>query len=218
MARPAPAFAGAVGGAPHVSLLPRSEVDRRERAALTRKWFWVVFAAIVVAAVTIAGAFAWSFLSTQRLTAAQAQTNTLISQVAAMSDVSSTLAAERELQAFRTDAMGGDFSWKPVLTKVEGTLPTGVTVTGFDLDTGAPPTAGSDPAAGVGLTGTLMLASPNVVDIAALSRRLAAVDGVQHADARSTTSSSSSGGDFQYTVDVTFDQSIYSGKYAKEAK
>ncbi|WP_308491231.1 hypothetical protein [Microbacterium terrisoli] len=217
MARTAPAFAGAVGGAPRVSLLPRSEVDRRERAVLTRKWFWVVFAAIVVAAVAIGAAFAWSLLSTQRLSAAQAQTNSLLTQIGSMSDVSSSLAAEQELQSFRADAMGGDFAWKPLLTSVEGTLPKDVKVTGFDLATGAPPKAGSEPASEVGLTGTLTLTSPNVVDIAGLSRKLATVPGVQHADARATKTASGTDG-FDYTVDVTWDQSIYSGAYAKEAK
>jgi hypothetical protein len=217
MARIAPAFAGAVGGAPRVSLLPRSEVNRRERAVLTRKWFWVVFAAIIVAVVAIGGAFAWNLLSTQRLAAAQSETSNLLTQISGMSDVSSALAAEQELQSFRADAMGGDFAWKPLLAAVEGTLPKGVTVTGFDLTTGAPPQPGSEPASEVGLTGTLTLTSPNVVDIAGLSRKLAAVTGVQHADARATKTASGATG-FDYTVDVTWDQSIYSGDYAKEAK
>ncbi len=54
----APAFAGL----PRVNLMPRSEVARRERDKLVRRWVWVVFGAILVALLIIAGAFWLKFV------------------------------------------------------------------------------------------------------------------------------------------------------------
>ena len=47
----------ALAGAPRINLLPRSELDRRARERLTRRWVWGVFGAILVALLIIAGTF-----------------------------------------------------------------------------------------------------------------------------------------------------------------
>ncbi len=49
-------------GVPRVNLMPRSEVARRERDGLVRMWVWIVFGAIIVALLVIAGAFGFKFV------------------------------------------------------------------------------------------------------------------------------------------------------------
>ncbi|KHK99173.1 hypothetical protein LK09_03985 [Microbacterium mangrovi] len=220
MARKVPVAAGAapIGGAPRVNLLPRSEVDKRERETLTGKWIWGIFATIVVAALLIGAAFVVNFLASVRLVSEQATTNTLLVQIAGLSDVSTAMASEKELKSFRADAMGADFAWSPVFVTVSSALPSGVTTTGFDLTSGAVPSPGVKPADAVGLTGTITLTSPNAVDMAAVIRKLRAIPDVISADGQSLTGSSATQGAYTYLLNVTFDQSIYSGAYTAGGK
>jgi hypothetical protein len=195
-----------------VNLMPRSEIARRERDGLVRGWVWGVLGAIVVAALIIAAAFWLKYAADQRLAAEQARTNNLLIELASLGEVSQALAAEQELTTFRTEAMAVDLAWAPVLAKVTGVLPDDTTVTGFDLTVGAAPT-GDDPTAQAGVTGTVSFDSPTPLDIVPLIRSLRGVEGVLYADGQSV-SSDSEGRSYSYLLNVTFDQSVYSGQYA----
>jgi hypothetical protein len=200
-------------GVPRVNLMPRSETDRREREALTGKWMWGVLAAIVVACLIIAGAFGLTWVANQRLAAEQAQTNQLVTELAGLSDISGALATERELTQFRAEAMGADFSWAPVIGAVTGALPGGTSLTGFDVTSGGDPVPGSNPKTSVGLAGTFTVNSATPLDMAATIRAIRAAPGVMAADGLAITASNVAVGAYQYQLNVTFNQTIYSGQY-----
>lgn len=213
--------AAAPGGAPRVDLLPRSEIDRREREKLSAAWVRVGLLAVLLAVVLIGGAFVWNQFTQQQLAAEQARSTQLIGQIGQLNEVSSALATESELNAFRSQAMGSDLAWSEVLDRVRGALPPGTTVTGFELTPGAAPDAATkdkDAAKkAVGLTGTLTIDSPNAIDLGVLARTLRGVDGVLAADGSANTASQQSPGRYTYTVDITFNQTVYSGQFGKEA-
>jgi hypothetical protein len=198
---------------PRINLMPKSEIARRERDVLIRRWVWGVFAAILVTLAIVAAAFAFTWFSNQRLAAEQARTNELLTQLAALSEVSGALAAEGELTAFRSEAMVSDFAWAPVMAKVTGILPGDVSFTGFAMTTGGAPQS-EDPTTEPGLVGTLTLDSPTPIDIVSTVRSLRQVEGVLSADGQAVTTSNVIEGHYAYEVTVAFDQSIYSGQYA----
>lgn len=200
-------------GIPRVNLMPRVEVARRERDKLVRMWVWIVFGAILVALLVIAGAFAFKFLADQRLISEQARTNALLTEIAALSEVSQALATESELTGFRGEAMATDLAWTPAVAKVTGILPADTTLTGFDFAVGGVP-QGDDPAAEPGLVGTFSVDSPTPLDIVAIIRSLRGIEGVLFADGQSVTSSQVSEGRYAYLLNVVLDQTVYSGEYA----
>lgn len=202
-------------GAPRVNLMPRSEVARRDRDKLVRLWVWIVFGAILVALLIIAGAFAFRFFADQRLAAEQARTTVLLTEIQSLSEVSQALATEAELTDFRTQAMAADLGWTPVIAKVTGILPPDTALTGFDLTVGGAP-QGEDAALEKGAVGTVSVDSPTPLDIVAIIRSLRGVDGVLYADGQSVTSSQQSAGRYSYVLNVEFDQTVYSNRYAAE--
>lgn len=202
-------------GAPRVNLMPRSEVARRDRDKLVRLWVWIVFGAILVALLIIAGAFAFRFFADQRLAAEQARTTVLLTEIQSLSEVSQALATEAELTDFRTQAMAADLGWTPVIAKVTGILPADTALTGFDLTVGGAP-QGEDAALEKGAVGTVSVDSPTPLDIVAIIRSLRGVDGVLYADGQSVTSSQQSAGRYSYVLNVEFDQTVYSNRYAAE--
>ena len=202
-------------GVPRVNLMPRIEVARRERDKLVRLWAWLVVGAIVIALLVIAGAFAVKFFADQRLAAEQARTNTLLTEIAALAEVSQALATEAELTGFRSEAMATDLAWTPAVAKVTGILPADTALTGFDFAVGGVP-QGQDPTAEPGLVGTFSVDSPTPLDIVAIIRSLRGVEGVLYADGQSVTSSQQSVGRYSYLLNVVLDQTAYSGEYAAE--
>lgn len=211
MARTAPALAFA--GVPRVNLMPPVEIERRRRASLARGWVWGVLAAIVAAVLIILGAFALKLLADQRLAAEQAQTNLLITELSGLSEVSGALSTEQELTAFRSDAMGSDFAWAPVVATITGALPVDVRLVGFDVVTGGVPQS-TEPTSEIGLTGTLTLESPTPIDLPATVRGIRSLAGVAFVDGRSVSTGQQTVGSYVYELDITLDQSIYSQQFA----
>lgn len=199
---------------PRINLMPKSEVARRERERLVRKWVWAVIAAVLVALLLVGASFYVKWLADQRLLAEQARTNQLITEIASLSEVSQALATRTELTAFRTEAMASDLAWTPVLAKIVGTLPADTTVTGFNLQVGGVPQT-EEPASEVGLVGMLTFDSATPLDIVPIIRSLRGVEGVLFADGRSLTGDTTTGR-FVYQLDVQFDQTVYSGEFAAE--
>jgi hypothetical protein len=209
------AIAVPFSGAPRVNLMPRSEIARRERDSLVRLWVWLVLGAILVAVLIIAGAFAFKFFADQRLAAEQARTNALLTEIAALSEVSQALATESELTDFRTDAMTTDLAWTPVIAKITGILPADTSLTGVDFTVGGA-AQGEDPTLEQGVVGTVSIDSPTPLDIVSIIRSLRGVEGVLYADGQSVTGSQVSEGRFAYVLNVEFDQTVYSNQYAAE--
>lgn len=207
----------AVGRVPRVNLLPPSELARRSRSTLARRWFWAGFATLLVVLALVAGAFALKWVADQSLAAEQARTNNLLLELSALSDVSRALATESELSAFQAEALGADFAWQPVIDSITGVLPAGVTLAGFDVVSGGIPQS-DDPATEEGLVGVIRLESPTAIDMPATIRAVRGLPSVVDADGRLVATSLAGVGAFQYEISVTFDQSIYSGAYALQGE
>lgn len=202
-----------IGGAPRVNLLPRAVTERRERVALLRRWGMGLLGVVAVVVLAAAGAFALQVAAAQRLASENARTTDLLSRVAALQPVSQKLTLERELNAFRSEAMGTDLTWADVLGTVRATLPAGVAVFEYTLRPGAlVDTEDAAPAAGV--AGTVKFSSGTPTDIVGLIRSIRALPGVLAADGWSYTLS---GDEYQYELRVTLDQSVYTGTYTQEA-
>ncbi len=104
---------------------------------------------------------------------------------------------------------------------VESTLPGGVTLIGFELTPGAPAAtklSDDDAKKAVGLEGTVTLDSPNTLDIASIAERLRTVGAIMLSDANAMVESTTKDGHYTYTIDVSFDQRIYTGRFAAEGK
>lgn len=218
MAGKSSAPATALAGVPRVNLLPRAELDRRERTAAIRRWGWGVVGALMIVVLVAAGAYGVNWGAQQRLADAQSRTTSLLTQLGALSDVSTAVTTRSGLQSFRADAMGADLDWLKTLSSLDAVVPAGVTVSGFDLISGGVPIGGADPKTQQGLVGKITLQSPNPVQIVSVIRAFRDVDGVTSADGTDVSSSddTGAGGVYTYELDVVFDQSIYTGAYAKE--
>jgi hypothetical protein len=203
----------APGAVARINLMPRSELDRRARETLTRRWVWGVMGAIIVALLIIAAALWLKWTADQQLAAEQARTNDLLIEISALAPVSQALATEADLTEYRSSAMAADLTWTPVVQKVVSVLPADTTLTGFDLEIGGLP-VGDDPAAETGLTGTYSIDSPTPLDIVSIIRSLRGVEGVLYADGQSVTESTVIDGRYAYLLMVTFDQTVYSGAFA----
>jgi hypothetical protein len=204
---------------PRVNLLPRSEIDRRERAALARRWVVGVIMAVVLVAVVSTGTFAVNMLASQRLTAENARTTELVGQLAELSPVSKTRTLQRELEAYRTEAMGADVAWRPVFAVIDRVIPGRGTITAWDLTTGALP-GDAEPADVSGVTGTVTLESAVPMDIVTMARDLRRQDGVIAADAVDLTAAGAADENptYTYQLSATLDQTVYTGLYAKKEK
>lgn len=217
MKRSVPATASI--GVPRVNLMPRAEVQRRERDALARRWGIALLAAVAVVALASAATFWVKWGVEQRLAADQLRSSELLTDLAALSDVSRAVSLRTDLEAFRADAMVSDMSWTTLFDGVAAALPPGVVVTGFDLTTGAAP-AGTDPTAEFGLGGMLELRSPTPIDIAPTVRSLRDLPGVVSMEPLAVTSEVTGGSDqrvYIYRVLAVFDQTLYTGAFAEEA-
>jgi hypothetical protein len=203
----------AAPGVARINLMPRSELDRRARERLTRRWIWGVLGAIVVALLICAAALWLKWSADQRLAAEQARTNELLIEISALAPVSQALATEADLIDYRSLAMAPDLAWTPAVGKVASVLPGETNLTGFDLEVGGVP-VGDDPAAETGLTGTFSVDSPTPLDIVSIIRSLRGVEGVLYADGQSVTESTLIDGRYAYVLTVTFDQTVYSNAFA----
>ncbi|PZU39040.1 MAG: hypothetical protein DI573_08145 [Microbacterium sp.] len=211
------AATAASAASPRVNLLPRAETERRERAAMIRRWGWGLVGALAAVLVLSGGSYALTLAAEQRLAAAGSRTTDLLAQLATLQDVRQALATETELTAFRAEAMATDLRWEDMLDTLVRTLPPGVTLSGFDLAVGAAPAAGSpESASAPGLSGALTLESPTPIDIAPAVRALRAIPGALSADAREVMAETGEGDARTYTYQLTLvlDQSLYTGVYA----
>jgi hypothetical protein len=203
----------ALAGVPSVNLMPRPEVERRERLTLSRTWALIAIAALVVGVLIIGGAFAIKFVADQRLVGEQTRTTELLTKLTALSDVSASVKTLNELEGFRADAMTTDAAWAPMIGKITSALPAGTTLIEFTLAPSGVPIS-TDPTAAFGYSGVLTLGAKAPAAQAAAVAALAKVDGVKVVDAGELASAGKSG--FEFAVTIGFDQSVYSGQYAKD--
>jgi len=197
---------------PRVNLMPRAEVERRQQAALLRRWGWGVVAALVIVALVGAGCFTLKWVADQALGVQQERSTTLLTQLASMSKVSSALAAEAQLESFSTEASAENVGWAQTLKSLDAVLPKGVAMTGFDLVPGAQPVKGTDTHLAAGLAGQLTMTSGTAVDITPVIRSIRQLSGVLSADGKELSSQAAGAGQrstYTYQLTIVFDQSAY---------
>lgn len=203
----------ALGAAPRVNLLPRTEIDRRARGALLRRWGFALAAALLVVLLVAAFTFWLQTSAAMRLAAENARTNALLTEVAALQPVRDKLTLESELTDYRTQAMGTDLTWATVSATAEKALPDDVVLAGFSLTPGSLP-VGDDPTLEPGVAGTLTLTSPSAVDIVPYVRELRALPGVM-SNQTDGWAVETDGDSYKYTIRVVIDQSVYTNAFAE---
>lgn len=201
------------GGIPRVNLMPRAEIERRERSTLIRRWLRGIVAALVVVALLAGAAFWLQTTAAVRNALTTQRTNTLLGEVAALSPVRGKLELKAELEGYRAQAMGTDLRWSALLATVRRALPSGVTVSGFSLAPGGLPVAEQDPLAETGAEGTLALSSETPAEIVRLIRALRPLDGVLEVDGWEVAVEN---GIYSYVLRIAYDQSVYTGAYTLE--
>lgn len=207
----APAFALPVVA--QVNLMPRAEIERRQTSVLLRRWVGGILFAVLAVAIACGGAAWLQFSAAQRLASEEARTDSLLTDLAALSEVRATLDLESELTTFREDAMATDLKWAGLVNTVEAALPAGVSVSGFQLAPGGVP-SGDDPTTELGAVGTIFLKSALPQEIIPLVRSLQPVEGILVAEAWNITPEEEGG--FTYEIRIAFDQSVYTGAYSEE--
>jgi hypothetical protein len=197
---------------PRVNLMPRTEIDRREKKSLVRRWVGAIVAALLFVAVISASALWLQVTAAFGLVAETARTEALLTELAGLSDVRATVDLQAELTDFRRDAMATDLQWSGLVAAVNGVLPPGVVVSGFSLSPGGMP-QGEDPAVEIGAGGSIFLTSATPQEIVPLIRAVRPLPGILEADGWQQTSEE---GLYEYELRVAFDQSVYTGAYAEE--
>lgn len=208
-AKPALNFAGA----PRVNLLPKSERQRRAAGALARRWVAVLMGAVVVAVAVVGGAYAYSMMTTARLTAEQAKTTDLLVQLGELKPVSDAISTRAALTAQREQAMSGDIAWAPIISKLASVLSGDAELTGYVLNAGGAAQE-ADPQTQVGMVATLTVSADEPLDGARTAAVLRGVDGVMHVEVMRLGTENE-----RYTASVVLqlDQTIYTAKYSPPA-
>lgn len=204
----------AIGGVPRVNLLPPSELQRRAAGVLVRRWIAGLLATAVVVSGLVATAYWVRGIAEQQLTAEQARTIDLNIELADLSHVSQAFAQRTALTTLRAEAMGSDLEWRALISDIAGAIPSGASLTGFELIAGANPLPEADPATGIGLIGRLTLGTEDPADQNRLVDALRGLDIVLAADAGSLSASEDAG--FTFNVEFVADQSHYSGDHVPE--
>ncbi|MFT4281838.1 hypothetical protein [Microbacterium sp.] len=201
-----------LGGPAHVNLMPRAAIDRRERAGLLRRWAWGLGATLLTVALLSAAAFGLQTMAAQRLSAANAHTTQLLSDLSALQPVRQKLDLQQSLSDFRSRAMAADVRWSIVLGAVAARLPAGVSIADVELSPGPVP-QGDDPTTQVGVYGHIILTSTDPADIVPVIRRLRTLPGATDVDGWTQTLEE---GVYRHDISVTLDQSVYTGAYEAE--
>jgi type II secretory pathway pseudopilin PulG len=223
------------GAPPRVNLLPPAERERRERAELIRRWgaIAIAIAVLIVLAVLVATLMARS--ARNDLRAEQVRTTELAGELAAYGDVSATTRDKSSYEAYRTQVMASDITWKSALGALQAALPAGASISGFDAlvgdqnatagTTGTSGTtadgadatvAAQNAPSGTAVTLSVQVTSNKSVDQRAMVASFAKVHGVLGVDM--TGLSSASGTGYSSTTSVYFDRSVLSGRYARAAQ
>ncbi|BDZ40599.1 PilN domain-containing protein [Microbacterium suwonense] len=202
-----------VGAIPRVNLLPKSELDRRSNAALARRWVAVGIGALLIVVVLIGGGYAYSLMSSMRLTAEQNRASQLSIDLAELAPVSRSVAQRRSLSAQLEQAMAGDLAWRPVLDGLAAQLPDDAVVTGYSLAAGPVP-AGDDPSVQVGIDGTLTVITATPLPVAEVIDAVRGVEDVLYVDIRQLLRDADEEPDsYEYTIQVQLDQTVYSRRF-----
>lgn len=202
------------GGTPRVNLLPPHELEQRGRRRLRMRWLGA-FVATFVLLNLVAGIVGIRTLNAQaaQLTATH-DLDRLQSELTQYTRIINLGAKVRELEDLRAQAGSNDQNWGSLITQIKVIIPHEVTLVGFNLTSGAVPTAGADPSTQVGLRGTLTFSAkaPSAQD--ETIRQLRTVGAFLYVDAGELSSDGPQGG-YTFVANFSADQTRYSGRFDK---
>jgi Tfp pilus assembly protein PilN len=127
-----------VGGAPRVDLMPPEIHLRRSQLRTRRSLRLALFGVFVVVVVACAGTWAFNGLAQTALTDANSQQQALVAEQAKYSDVTIVKDSIKLIQAGQIVGDSSEIDWQSYLTKLQGTLPAGVTLTTVTVDSATP--------------------------------------------------------------------------------
>jgi Tfp pilus assembly protein PilN len=127
------------GTAPALALSPRAnllppEINENLRSKATRRGLRLIIVAVVVVAVAgVSGSWYYSYTAQQSLQAEQQRTVELATKQASYSKVAATTSGIRTGEAALRVGGSTDIDWSAYLTKLQQTLPAGVTLTNVTI-------------------------------------------------------------------------------------
>lgn len=134
-----------VGGEPRVDLLPPEVKAQRKAAGMRRRLVLAVVAVALLAIAGTLGARAFAGQSAERLSAAQSDAARLLAQQRSYRDV---VGVQNDVAlAAAAQQVGGstEIDWQAYLDQIQGTLPSGVTITSVSVDSSSPLAAYAQP-------------------------------------------------------------------------
>jgi len=128
----------AVGGPPRVDLMPPEIRLRRLQLRTRRSLRLALFGVLVVVVAACAGTWALNGLAQAGLVEAAAQQQGLAAEQAKYSDVTIVNESIKLVQAGQIVGDSSEIDWQKYLTKLQATLPEGVTLTTVTVDSATP--------------------------------------------------------------------------------
>ena len=130
-----------VGGAPRVDLMPPEVRLKRAQLRTRRSLRLALFGVFLLVVVACGGTWAWSTLAQTSLVSAQSQQQALVAQQAKYSRVTTVQNAITLIKAGQIVGDATEIDWQTYLTKLQATLPAGVTLATVSIGTADPMTA-----------------------------------------------------------------------------
>jgi len=131
----------AVGGAPRVDLMPPEIRLKRSQLRTRRSLRLALFGVFLLVVVACGGTWAWNALAETSLASAQQQQQALLAQQAKYSNVTTIQNATTLIKAGQIVGDATEIDWQDYLTKLQATLPSGVSLVTVSIGTADPMTA-----------------------------------------------------------------------------
>ncbi len=207
------------GREPRVDLLPPEvHADRRERGVARRAWLGVIVVA-AVAALAVGAAAVHQLDTASSLTAAQAETTSLLQQQQRFSEVRQAEQDSQVLEAARAVGGSTEIDWNGTLSQLKALLPSGVAITSMTIDSADVTTPFAQSAVPLEkarvATMQLTVSSPTIPSVPDWTARLSQLDGYADSSITAVALQEDSGG-YSATVQVHLGAGAFDGKYTEE--
>jgi len=130
-----------VGAAPRVDLMPPEIRVKRSQLRTRRSLRLALFGVFVLVVVACGGTWAWNALAQTSLATAQTEQQNLVAEQAKYSKVTTLQNAITLIKAGQVVGDATEIDWQDYLTKLQATLPAGVSLVTVTIGTADPMTA-----------------------------------------------------------------------------
>ena len=127
-----------LGGSPRVHLLPPEVGDRKRGASIRRAVVMSVVGALVISGAGYAYASWLAIEATAKYDVARDETTALLAEQGKYSDLRNLRTAQQTLTDARQAGAVTEIDWNAFYSRVVPTLPAGLTITSFVIDSGSP--------------------------------------------------------------------------------